>query len=357
MSNIEQRELSQLKKHLVNTDIYGDEVNAEFVASIKNLGVLVPLTVLPDGTVISGHRRMQAARIAKLKTVPVIVRTDLTDPDEIERALIESNRQREKSNETKAREAQRLLAIEQRAAEKRQQATQAAKGEKIGSKVVAPVPPPTKLGDSSNFGKTRDAVGKAVGLGAKSVDAAVKVVEKIDQAKAAGDTKTAEHLTETLNKKGIRTALREMRQAEQAEQPQPTEKTEQPGPEDSPAVVSDEPPPQPDLIAGVQQAISLEIEFDTYTRSIRKWFRDVKGLAGKPGSIFLDDNKLEEIKFKLENVVIAFTSAKPHALCPYCLGTGCKVCRECGYVTESTFHNAPEAKRVEALKRKAVRSR
>src|SRR5690606_17819586 len=103
------------------------------VDSVAKKGVQVPLLITPEGVIISGHRRRQAAVIARLKEVPVIVRNDLTDPLDIEWVLIETNRQREKTAEVLAREAQKLFAIEEERAKKRQSATQAKPGDgKVG---------------------------------------------------------------------------------------------------------------------------------------------------------------------------------------------------------------------------------
>src|SRR3990167_4474596 len=43
----------------------------ELTASIKDRGVLQPLIVQEDGTLVDGHRRLAAAKAAGLKTVPV----------------------------------------------------------------------------------------------------------------------------------------------------------------------------------------------------------------------------------------------------------------------------------------------
>jgi hypothetical protein len=72
------------------------------VTSVRELGVLNPLLVTPEGLVISGHRRLDAARQARLGTVPVVVFTG-SDLAAL-RVLVESNRNRQKSNEQMARE-------------------------------------------------------------------------------------------------------------------------------------------------------------------------------------------------------------------------------------------------------------
>lgn len=66
---------------------------AELADSIRAQGVLQPLLVTPDGTVLCGHRRLEAARVAGLADVPVVVR-DL-DPAEAMAVMLVENVQRE----------------------------------------------------------------------------------------------------------------------------------------------------------------------------------------------------------------------------------------------------------------------
>lgn len=81
--------------------------------SIKEHGVLQPLVVLPanaDGSheLIAGERRLEAARLAGLTSVPVIVRI-ADERQQLELALIE-NLQREDLNPLEAAEGYRQLA-------------------------------------------------------------------------------------------------------------------------------------------------------------------------------------------------------------------------------------------------------
>jgi ParB/RepB/Spo0J family partition protein len=69
----------------------------DMVASIAEHGVLQPLIVAPDlkapgkYVLIAGHRRLNGAKKAKRKTVPVVIRADLaTDAQQLEQMLIEN---------------------------------------------------------------------------------------------------------------------------------------------------------------------------------------------------------------------------------------------------------------------------
>lgn len=86
----------------------------ELAASIREHGVIQPLVVSPvaDGsyTLITGERRLQAARLAGLRTVPVVVRY-ASDQQFLELALIE-NVQRADLNPIEEAEAFQHLAKE-----------------------------------------------------------------------------------------------------------------------------------------------------------------------------------------------------------------------------------------------------
>lgn len=77
--------------------VLDDDRMQELVESIKANGVLSPVIVRPDdeGTyeMISGHRRMHAAKLAGLSTVPAIVK-EMTD-DEAVILMVDANIQRE----------------------------------------------------------------------------------------------------------------------------------------------------------------------------------------------------------------------------------------------------------------------
>ena len=77
--------------------VIDDEKMEELVESIRNNGVLSPVLVRPDHDggyeMISGHRRMHAAKLAGLDTIPALVK-ELSD-DESVIAMVDSNVQRE----------------------------------------------------------------------------------------------------------------------------------------------------------------------------------------------------------------------------------------------------------------------
>jgi len=139
-----------------------------------------PLAIKEDGTIISGHRRWQAALALKMEYVPVQVVRYADDLDERE-AIIEFNRQREKTFSQKMAEAEELEAVERERARRRM----------LSGKPIAP------SGNISvgSKGETRDKVAAAVGLGSgRTYEAAKKVWE----AAKKGD-ETAKRLVEELD--------------------------------------------------------------------------------------------------------------------------------------------------------------
>ena len=77
--------------------VLDDELMEQTVESIKQIGVVSPLIVRPDPEggfeILSGHRRLHAAQLAGLETVPVIIKE--MDDDAAIIFMVDSNLQRE----------------------------------------------------------------------------------------------------------------------------------------------------------------------------------------------------------------------------------------------------------------------
>jgi len=77
--------------------VLDDELMEQTVESIKQIGVVSPLIIRPDPEggfeILSGHRRLHAAQLAGLETVPVIVKE--MDDDAAIIFMVDSNLQRE----------------------------------------------------------------------------------------------------------------------------------------------------------------------------------------------------------------------------------------------------------------------
>jgi len=186
---------AELKPHPLNTDIYGEEsLDQDLVSSIRSKGILEPIVIRADGTILSGHRRWMATKELALSKVPCRVIYFSNSLDE-EEALIEFNRQREKTFTQKMRESDYLMKIERERAKERQ-----------GTRTDI-VPTLAQCED----GKTRDIVAKKVGMSHGTFDKARTIWEKAKD----GDERAKNLLTEIdSGKKAIHTAFKEIKEEE-----------------------------------------------------------------------------------------------------------------------------------------------
>lgn len=108
MEQIQNIKIEKLINHPKQVEIYGEIfVEKEFVASVKDRGIITPLIVHQndDGTftIVSGHRRRLAAELAGLDEVPCIVKK-YENSEIIELDFLVSNMHREKTNGQRIRE-------------------------------------------------------------------------------------------------------------------------------------------------------------------------------------------------------------------------------------------------------------
>ena len=165
--------LTELRPHPLNTEIYGDGADLTLIESVGENGVLEPILIDSSNRILSGHRRFHAAGQAGMKEVPVRL-FQSTDELDIETALIESNRQRLKTNEQIAREAARLFQIERKKASRRR--AQADDREEL----------PAKSPEEEAVGDARDLAARKAGMGAKKVEQAAAVIETIRPVETRG---------------------------------------------------------------------------------------------------------------------------------------------------------------------------
>ena len=99
-------DVDKLKPHPLNFEIYSvrEKEDEELLESVKMHGVLQPVVVASDYTIISGVRRWRVAKQAGLREIPCIVR----DFDNQVVALVEYNRYRVKTPREIYNEAQVL---------------------------------------------------------------------------------------------------------------------------------------------------------------------------------------------------------------------------------------------------------
>ncbi|WP_283695660.1 ParB/RepB/Spo0J family partition protein [Clostridium perfringens] len=104
MNQITKLATTSLHIHPENTKFFDDiegEQYERFKKSIQEDGVLTPLMVAPDMTIISGHQRYKACKDLGINLVPVIIREDLIDEDEKLKKLLATNFGRLENNPMK----------------------------------------------------------------------------------------------------------------------------------------------------------------------------------------------------------------------------------------------------------------
>ena len=99
--------VGSLTAHPLNADIYRDDADEELVASVREHGVTTPIEITAAYVVISGHRRLSAARQAGLETVPAFVRSYPTDEASVT-AMVRANLYRRKTKDQRDREIEAL---------------------------------------------------------------------------------------------------------------------------------------------------------------------------------------------------------------------------------------------------------
>jgi len=104
-------DISMLKMHPKNAEIYGEEDVTALKQSIAESGWIKPLTVTPDYVIISGNRRYQAARQLEYTELPIEIETFASKEAEMER-LLRENENRGKTPEQQIREGMTWEPIE-----------------------------------------------------------------------------------------------------------------------------------------------------------------------------------------------------------------------------------------------------
>jgi|GEM_PF-1751420 len=254
----------KLTAHPTNVRVYGSNVDADFVEAVRQHGIYDPLLITksPNASglhrVISGHRRLEAARQVGIADIPVI-HFGSDDEDDILTALLEANRQRVKSHEQVGREYRLFLDIETRKAARRQVTN-------LGGQEREKIPHGEK-------GKARDKAAEQFGLSGVTAQRCSVVIEAIDTAVDKGQNKKAAKLREALAKSinAAHLIVAGKSKKEKAQAPAAPEKT--PQPETTPD----------DAIKGVEVAVNFlrgQDESSLTAEQKAAWKKAVEQLVG-----------------------------------------------------------------------------
>lgn len=314
--------LTQIIDHPINHAIYQDNFDDDMVESVRVNGVLNPITVCkhPGGSFVclSGHRRRQAAKLAGLTEVPaMVIRDDVPEYLQVI-MVIESNRQRDKTPEQKTREYSELAKAKEIEARIRQKA-----GKKSAFDLMKNF---SEGSPEDNVAKAQAA--KEVGLGSRpTAEKAVKVVTKIDQLTAAGETVKAEQLREALNEKSVSAAAR---LAETIDEPE-----EEPDPE--PETVVDE--LGKELPADLHKVFLARANLEAFMRQLSKLKGELVQLCDSDEGRWIDRQHAETL---LKDLRSAVKFGLPHTECGDCRRdpfkrATCKTCKARGWITAKGF--------------------
>ena len=143
-----------------------EEADLDLAANMQKNGQRDPIEILPDGTIIKGHRRTAAAKHNGWKTVDVVVRHDLVGNEKaIEEEFLEDNyMRRQLSRLQRARCAKRLMEL--------------AKAGKL-----------TVHQEAALKGKTRDKIGRLLDMSGESVGRWLRILETPLEVQLAFDAK------------------------------------------------------------------------------------------------------------------------------------------------------------------------
>ncbi|MCK8824698.1 ParB/RepB/Spo0J family partition protein [Fuchsiella alkaliacetigena] len=94
INEIIQAPVESLKPHPQNDEFF-DDIDGEnyqrFKESVQEDGIISPIVVSLDMTIISGHQRYRAAKDLGIEEVPVLIQDELTDEDQKLKALLAAN--------------------------------------------------------------------------------------------------------------------------------------------------------------------------------------------------------------------------------------------------------------------------
>lgn len=104
MSQITKISVNSLKVHPKNQEFFDDidgEQYEKFKKSIQEDGIITPLIVAPDMTILSGHQRLKAAIDLGFTLVPVLIKEEVITEEDKLKKLLATNFGRLKNNPVK----------------------------------------------------------------------------------------------------------------------------------------------------------------------------------------------------------------------------------------------------------------
>jgi len=181
-------ETEKLQLNPLSDNIYGSDVPATLLASIKENDIRSPLIVSKSTMkVLSGNTRLRVAQQLSKEKIPVVfVEANLTEEDE-QNLILSHNVARDKTNEMRVREYNCYLEIEKKLANQRRASPRSST-----AKVQKFAP-----------SKSREIAAEKVGVSHTSLETGVKVVQAIDSLLEQGQVDNAKRLRKVLEENGF----------------------------------------------------------------------------------------------------------------------------------------------------------
>jgi len=204
--------IASLRPHPRNLEFF-DDIDGEpferLKESVSHMGILTPIRIAADMTIISGHQRVRACQALGIKEVPAVWLKDLEDSDEIEMQLIASNFGRAKNDALKQShmlaEYVRLMGITNggvRRANEKQPSSLSAIAEEFGVDV-------TTIKNLLRLDRLPDEVKETVQQGVISPTTAIKCIAKLPMEEQLKLVRSLD-ATQTYTKMAIQKKLAEL---------------------------------------------------------------------------------------------------------------------------------------------------
>jgi len=188
--------------------------------------------------------------------------------------------------------------------------------------------------------QAQEAAAQTSGLGSRTtLRRAAKVVDKIDELENDGKQEEAEQLRTALNTKPVSAVLNEIQQkTDTAPKPKKDDET----PKDGIGTVL------PKNLIDVFSKRQLFADVMAATRQVQKTLDTLTADENLEATFRLNG---QQAKNDLKNFLQQINFAIPHAVCPYCRGSGkykgggCTPCKGAGWVTKSAYKTIPDDER------------
>jgi len=313
-------------------------------SSLRELGMLQPVGITPDKTLVFGERRMTAAKLLGWTQVPALVFESLTDAVAAIKAERDENRCRKEMTPSEYVELGRALeAVERAEAEKRQ---------KSGAKSDLPDPGPE--GSAAKKGDTRDKVGEALGISGKTYERAKIVVDEAPELVEAMDSgalpvRTAAKVAKLAPKerKKVAKAADPKKAAKQALAKEAVAQAheEQNGDRDP-----EDPAPDQRFMPNAAEAAAFAEQFRNWIARIRAVRTEMRKALPDREHVMANRIDFGSFDAHLTELVDTLDRNVPEHVCPVCCGTGatedaatCKFCDGYGIVDKG-HHGGLKAK-------------